>query len=60
MTMHLVNFSNFSKSIFEFIFVPVITGLFSQNSREGHPPPKGGGGGGAVKYPKSSYHGLRP
>ena len=37
-----------SKSIFEFLFFPVLTGLFSQNSREGPMPGKknqGGGGG---------------
>ena len=38
MTMHLVNLAKSSKSIFEFIFVPVLTGFFSSQIQ-------GGGGG---------------
>ena len=55
MTMHLVNLAKSSKSIFEFIFVPVITVFFFLNSRVAKnsrgantPSPKGGG---AVKNP---------
>ena len=49
--MYLVNLAKSSKSILEFLFLPVITVFFNQKSREGQfppPPPclhqKGGGG----------------
>ena len=45
--MHLVNLVKFSKSIFEFLFVPVITGFFLKTKGRANAPPldfvKGGG-----------------
>ena len=46
MTMQLVNLAKFSKSIFEFLFVPVITEFFLKSQGRGG---GGGGGGGAMK-----------
>ena len=51
MTMHLVNLAKFSKSIFEFLFVPVITGFFLKTEERANAVHSGG----AVKNPESNF-----
>ena len=57
--MHLVNSAKSSKSIFEFIFVHVITEFFLKTqggNKKSMPPSKGGKG--AVKYPAQTQKGA--
>ena len=58
--MHLVNSAKSSKSIFEFIFVHVITEFFlkTQGGQQKKSMPPSKGGKGAVKFPDQTPKGA--